>query len=315
MNIPLFVLGDFAWDVIISPDHKLHSGSDVIGKVQLLPGGSAANTAVWASRCGLKTAFCGKVGADPLGKLAEENLINEGVQALLKTSADYPTEVVAVWVDQQGKKSTVSGKGADFYLEAEELPYEILKTSEHIHISAWSLFTDPPKSASLKAADVVHTNGGKVSLDPASYQMIKEVGVDKCIEIFKEMKPDIFFPNYDEGVVLTSQVVPEKIIERLVKIFDGALLCLKLDDRGALICDNNSMFHIAPVPGKLSDDTGAGDSFAGAFLSHYLRSKDIMLAGELAVCVSSWTVERYGARPVPDQLLIDRINQKKFQII
>jgi ribokinase len=70
----LCVLGDFAWDVLIRTNSELLKGGDTFGEVMMLPGGSAANVAVWAARCGLSTSFIGKIGRDRMGQLAIENL-------------------------------------------------------------------------------------------------------------------------------------------------------------------------------------------------------------------------------------------------
>ncbi|MFZ9159020.1 MAG: PfkB family carbohydrate kinase, partial [Ilumatobacteraceae bacterium] len=75
----LCVLGDFAWDVLIRTNSELLRGGDTFGEVMLTPGGSAANVAVWASRCGTPTRFVGKIGRDRFGQLAQEDLECERV--------------------------------------------------------------------------------------------------------------------------------------------------------------------------------------------------------------------------------------------
>ena len=118
----LCVVGDFAWDVLIRTNNQLLKGGDSFGEVMLTPGGSAANVAVWAQRCGLDTTFIGKVGRDRLGDLAHEDLDREGVNHhLVRTDAHLPGSV-AVFVDNTGERSLVSGRGADFFLLPQELP-------------------------------------------------------------------------------------------------------------------------------------------------------------------------------------------------
>ena len=81
-TIDLCVLGDFAWDVLIRTNSELLRGGDTFGEVVLLPGGSAANVAVWAARCGVSTHFVGKIGRDRMGQLAIENLDAERVATI-----------------------------------------------------------------------------------------------------------------------------------------------------------------------------------------------------------------------------------------
>jgi sugar/nucleoside kinase (ribokinase family) len=61
--------------------------------------------------------------------------------------------------------------------------------------------------------------------------------------------------------------------------------------------------HIPPATNKLVDATGAGDSFAGAFLAHYLVHRSPVAAARFATRVSAWVIEHIGARPAPDSRL------------
>lgn len=310
-NYPLLVLGDFAWDVLIRTNSQLLPGGDAFGEIMFSPGGSAANVAVWARRCGLPTKFIGKIGRDRFGRLAAENLEKEKVDAHFIHTDEHRTAAVAVWIDENGQRSMVSGRGADFYLLKSELPLPILHQTKHLYISAWSLFTDPPRSAALYAARVARNNQATISLDPASFQMISKVGREKCLQWMMEINPDIFFPNLEEGQVLTEKKTRDSILEALFKIFPKALIVLKLDANGAMILSQGHSFPIAPQTDTLIDATGAGDSLAGAFLAKYLKDKDPLKAAHFAVAISSWVVNQIGARPNPDSQL-DKILKSKY---
>jgi len=296
----LTVVGDYAWDVLIRTNAELLPGGDIFGEVQLAPGGSAANTAVWARRCGLPTRFVGKIGHDRFGQLAEEELRVEGVEAAWVHTDAHLTGSVAVWIDHQGERSMVSGKGADHYLLPSELPVALLKGSRHLHLSAWSFFGDPPRAAARRAARLTHEGGGTVSFDPGSFQMIQEMGVDDFVGVTSDLNLDLVFPNYEEGQVLTGEDEPERIARALKERYPSALIALKLDAEGSCLLANGEAVHLPPAPGRLVDATGAGDAFAGAFLAAWLRGAEPMVAAAGANRVSAWVIERVGARPTPD---------------
>src|SRR5690606_41175620 len=65
-------------------------------------------------------------------------------------------------------------------------------------------------------------------------------------------------------------------------IYPGARVVLKLDADGAFVWEDGSARHIPPAPGNLVDATGAGDSFAGAFLARYLRGDTAEVAATFA---------------------------------
>lgn len=303
MSQSLCVVGDFAWDVLIRTNNNLLKGGDSFGEVMLTPGGSAANLAVWAKRCGLETRFVGKIGRDRFGQLAREDLDNEKVSHHFVETDAHLTGSVAVFVDQTGERSMVSGHGADFYLIPSELPRNVITSSNHLHLTAWSFFTDPPRSAARIAAQLAHQNNLTISFDPASFQMIQEMGVEQFLSWTKDLNIDIFFPNFEEGRVLTGCDEPEAIVRALAKIYDNALIILKLDADGALVFDGKSATQIAPATNNLVDATGAGDSFAGAFLAHYLKSNSAVDAAKFATKVAAWVIEHLGARPATDARL------------
>jgi len=299
----LLVLGDFAWDVLIRTNSELLSGGDTFGEVLFSAGGSAANTAVWAKRCGLPTTFIGKIGRDRFGRLAEENLEWEKVDAHLIKTDQHRTAAVAVWIDNHGQRSMVSGRGADFYLMSSELPKNVIKKADHLHLTAWSLFTDPPQSAALLTANIVKKNGGTVSFDPASFQIIEEIGRDKCLKMFKDISPDIIFPNYREGRALTNEESSKDIVMALAEKLPQSVIILKMGNEGSLVWDGENTIHIPSVSGDVIDETGAGDSFAGAFLSDYLQSGDAAHAARYAAKIAAWVVSRIGGRPHGDNQL------------
>ncbi|MEM7736521.1 MAG: carbohydrate kinase family protein [Deinococcota bacterium] len=299
----LTVLGDLAWDVLIRTNSELLTGGDTFGEVVLAPGGSAANVAVWASRCGLATRFIGKIGRDNFGHLAEEQLKQEQVDVHVIRTRAYPTASIAVWIDHNGERSMVSGKGADFYLLPSELPQVLLEQTTHLHLTAWSLFTDPPRAAACRAAAVAKRAGATLSLDPGSFQMIGEMGVDRFLAVTTPLRVDVLFPNFEEGQILSSEREPEAIVHKLAELYEGALIALKLDAQGALLLEGGKLIPIAPATQQLIDATGAGDSFAGAFLTHYLTQQDARQAGEFACQISAWVIERLGGQAPVDTTL------------
>lgn len=303
MSPRLTVIGDFAWDVLIRTNSELLKGGDTFGEVMLTPGGSAANVAVWAQRCGLATSFIGKIGRDRFGELAQENLLGERVDAHFVETEAHSTGSVAVFVDHTGERSMVSGRGADFYLLGSELPKDILRTSNHLHLTAWSFFTDPPRTAARAAAHLAQAAGATLSFDPGSFQMIEEMGVNEFLACTQDLGIDVFLPNYQEGQMLTGLDEPLDIAVRLAEIYPNALVMLKLDADGALVYEHGQAIQIPPATNNLVDATGAGDSFAGSFLAHWLQGSSAVDATRFATNVAAWVIEHLGARPEPDARL------------
>ncbi len=298
------VVGDFAWDVLIRTNSELLRGGDTFGEVMLTPGGSAANVAVWAARCGLPTQFVGKIGRDRFGQLAQEDLAREHVTAHFVETDAHLTGSVAVFVDHTGERSMVSGHGADFYLLPSELPRQAISSARHLHMTAWSFFVDPPRAAARAAARMASASGATLSFDPGSFQMIGEMGVGQFLAVTQDLDIDVLLPNKEEGSVLTGGLTdPEEIAPALAELYPGALIMLKLDADGALVYEQGAATRIPAGTNNLVDATGAGDSFAGGFLAHYLEHGDAVAAARFATTISAWVIEHLGARPEPDTRL------------
>lgn len=299
----LCVVGDFAWDVLIRTNNEVLKGGDSFGEVMLTPGGSAANVAVWARRCGLDTHFIGKIGRDRLGDLAREDLEHERVvDHFIQTDAQL-TGSVAVFVDQTGERSMVSGRGADFFLLPQELPKSVINRTNFLHLTAWSFFTDPPRTAARFAAEIARAGGSSISFDPGSFQMIEEMGVSTFWSYVKDLGIKVFLPNYEEGRVLTGMYEPSDIARSLAEHLPNATIILKLDADGALVHHDGQQTAIAPATNNLVDATGAGDSFAGAYLAHFSKHGSVVDAARFATRIAAWVIEHLGARPTADSRL------------
>ncbi|HWQ11596.1 MAG TPA: sugar kinase [Roseiflexaceae bacterium] len=302
-SLPIVAVGDLVWDVLVKPDGILLPGGDTTGQIRLAPGGSAANVAAWVARCGMPAGFVGAVGRDVFGDLIVDNLAAEGVQMHIHRTTARDTGVILVLIDRAGQRSMVTNQGADFQLLPEDLPEDALRATRHVHITGWSLFTDPPRAAAIRAAQIAKAAGATVSFDPASYQMIRELGHDKFARAIAGLPVDILFPNRDEGEALTGERAPEAMARELRAMYPGAIVALKLDSEGCFVAADGHEQHYPTGQVTVVDTTGAGDAFNGAFLARYLRDGDLAAAARFANRVAGWVVAREGARPPIDEEL------------
>lgn len=304
MPAPLISLGDLAWDVLAKPDTILLPGGDTTGRLELSGGGSAANLAVWAARVGQPTAFVGKVGRDRFGELAVRELEAEGVAPRVVETSEHLTGVILALIDASGQRAMLSGQGADWFLLPEELPEADLAAGRWLHLTAWSLFADPPRGAALRAADIAAAAGVPISLDPGSFQMIQQFGRDGFLRLLDRIPFALFLPNADEARALSGLSEPDEMLAWLRERFPAATVLLKLDARGALLAGpGREAVHVPATADRVVDATGAGDAFGGAYLGHFLRFGDPVAAARCASDVAGWVVGRFGARaPMDDEL-------------
>ena len=140
--------------------------------------------------------------------------------------------------------------------------------------------------------------------------MIDEMGVDAFLNATTGLGIDIFLPNKEEANMLTGETEPEAMARAAADIYGGALVILKLDADGALVLQDDQIHRIPAASNNLVDATGAGDSFAGAFLAHFLEHGSAVSAARFATTISAWVIEHPGARPGGDQRLAERLARK-----
>lgn len=155
------------------------------------------------------------------------------------------------------------------------------------------------RAAVLRAAQLCRANGTLFSYD--TNLRLSLWSVDNARAAAAEILPlaDIVFPSDDEAEHLTGLSNPDNILDHYLG-YGARVVALKRGAKGVRIATPLSRIDIAPAPSNPVDATGAGDSFAGAFLAYYLETGDVEKAGRLAAKVAAGTVSGFGAvAPIP----------------
>jgi sugar/nucleoside kinase (ribokinase family) len=103
---------------------------------------------------------------------------------------------------------------------------------------------------------------------------------------------DILFLNAKEATFLSGTSNTTHAIKRLGE--QVPLVVVTQGPDGCLINQNGKLHHVDSYPVKEIDAIGAGDSFAGAFLSSYLRDGDIIQAAKWGNAAGAFNVQDLG---------------------
>jgi hypothetical protein len=90
-------------------------------------------------------------GTGPCAHHAVEDLAAEVATPRVVWSEARHIGVILAFMDPHGEPSNLTSQGAGFDLLPEELPEPMLEQAGHVHLTAWSFFTDPPRQAVLRA--------------------------------------------------------------------------------------------------------------------------------------------------------------------
>lgn len=258
------------------------------------PGGSAAAVSTAAAACGLRTGIVSRIGKDFkkswLNELRLHGVDTFGIKER-ETTCRFELNY-----DKRGNLVTFNEIfNCENVLAIREIPKRYFKTS-HIHLSA----AHPRTHQKFLSAKSIKNSTLSLTLWPA-YE--NEYG-----QKFKEMLKHVhvLFCNHHEARILSGE---ENIYDAVKKIKGPEVIVLTKGSKGSAIY-NKKKFHLFPAPRTSSiDRTGCGDSFAGGFLSEYLRSRDVEKAGWTGVTLASFTLNKMGSW-FPREVTSEKIEQK-----
>jgi sugar/nucleoside kinase (ribokinase family) len=104
---------------------------------------------------------------------------------------------------------------------------------------------------------------------------------------------DMLFLNEREAMFLADV----KDVTRAIKQLGGILplVIVTLGHKGCMINQQGTIQHVSSYPVKKVDSTGAGDSFAGAFLANFLKHKDVITAAKWGNAAGALNVQKIGS--------------------
>lgn len=150
-----------------------------------------------------------------------------------------------------------------------------------------------------------------IVMDTMNFWM--DIALDDLKAVLK--KVDVLLVNDGEARQLSGEV---SLVKAARKIMDmgPAFLIIKKGEHGALLFHQNHVFFAPALPlEEVFDPTGAGDTFAGGFIGHLAKTKDISFDNmKTAIIVgsalASFCVEKFGPermREITKQDIDERI--------
>lgn len=199
---PIIVIGDIMLDILIKPKGPIRSASDTNSDIRLGIGGAGANTAIHLARSGIPTTLLGLVGDDDLGRLAMSALQVPNLTAAVERIGGAPTGAIGIMVDHTGQRTMFPQRGANKHLDEDLVRRQWPRSVGGLVVSGYALFEPSTRAAARLAMELTKESGGTIAIDPASYAMIEDVGVDRWLRWTEGA--DIILPNRDEIRVIAK---------------------------------------------------------------------------------------------------------------
>jgi len=289
----LLAIGDIAWDIFVRPSAEFVWGSDVYGSVDLLPGGSSANVAVWGRRLGARATLVGTIGDDRLGDLMLAHLEAERVSAGVTRLAGRQTTRIGLLVRPDGEHAFVTDHSNPLRLTPNDLPYDLLDEADVVFLNGYAVFMAGGAGFASAFLGEARRREVPIAFDPSSFALVRKYGGERLLDELGRV--DVLLANEEEVAALTGRGV-ESLFDR------SPLIVVKQGGRGATACqpaEGTAAPRRVTSPAvrvEAVDTTGAGDAFDAAFLVDYFTHHDLTVALAAANMLGARVASRVGAQ-------------------
>jgi sugar/nucleoside kinase (ribokinase family) len=275
-------------DIVARLQDELVRGSDTPARLERHGGGSAANVAAWLAACGVPVTFVGRAGDDAAGREAVAALEAAGVDPRVALDPEWPTGTCLVLVEPGGERTMVPDAGANDRIAVDDLP-----EGTHLHLAGYTLLREGSRAAGIAALTRARERGMTISVDPSSAAPL--VDVDPPTFLAWVGHVDLLVPNFDEALVLSGELDPERAALDLASV--ATEVVIKLGDQGAVWSDGVRVMERPAEAVEVVDTTGAGDAFLAGLLSAWRPGANPAAALEAACRLAARAVCQAGARP------------------
>ena len=281
-------------------------------------GGSPTNTAVGASRLGLRSGLLTRVGADHFGRFIREQLVREGVstQGVLE-DGERLTALVFLGIRDPDTFPLIFNREncADMALEAHDVDPDFIGSAGALLINGTHLSRPNVFDASLRACGIARAAGARIVFDidyrPVLWGLTgKDAGENRFVA------HDAVTARLQEVLPLCDLIVGT---EEEVHILGGttdtiaALRAIRQKTSALLVCKRGAQGCSAfpgAIPDRLDEGVvgrgfkvevfnvlGAGDAFMAGFLRGWLRDAPLETCCEYGNACGAIVVSRHGCSP------------------
>ncbi len=256
-------------------------------------GGSAANSLATASALGSKTFFSFRVADDPLGDLFREELRLAKIEiAETKSRPQGRTGTCLTLVTEDADRTMETHLGVTEDISSDDIDFEAIRKSRHAYIEGYLVSNASGFEAARATQEAAKETGADLAItmsDPGIVENFKSE-----FEILMRNGIDLVFCNLREAELLTRENNLESCKKRMQEVVPRFVITL--GKHGSYAFDGKSGYSSQSPTVTAQDSTGAGDTFAGAFLHYICMGKGYNEANKISNIFASEVVRRWGAR-------------------
>jgi D-tagatose-1,6-bisphosphate aldolase subunit GatZ/KbaZ len=263
--------------VEIMAEQRGHGFREPVRLVGPFPSGAPAIFIDQVAKLGQACGIISCVGDDDFGRLNLRRLADDGVDVdAVEVVPGYATGSAFVrYRDDGGRDFAFNIKNsACGQVRLTDAASEMLAVCGHLHVSGPSLFSASIIEMTIKAAELVKSNGGTISFDPNIRKEV--VGDPEVRTALAAMLAccDTFLPSGEELMLLTGASTPQAAVSEILDLGVSAIV-VKNGVAGATYHDANGTMSAPGFLVEELDPTGAGDCFDATFVTCRLQGLSV----------------------------------------
>lgn len=272
------------------------------GRFGLRYGGDTFNTAVYASRCGLRTAYATALGDDPYSDGIVTLAASEGIETgCMRRLAGRMPGLYIIETDGRGERSFWYWRSAAAARQLFDAPdpnlVEAICSARNVYVSGitLSLYSEAGLDRFSQLLAEARKRGATVSFD-SNYRPRGWRDAAHAREVFARFisLSDLLLPSLDDEKALWGDAGVRDTIARYATTPE---LVLKDGEGGVLLVQRGKNPVAVAVPERITpvDTTAAGDSFNAAYLAARHRGESPEAAALLGHRLAGIVIQHRGA--------------------
>ncbi|HOJ30605.1 MAG TPA: sugar kinase [bacterium] len=247
-----------------------------------------------------KAGIIGVVGNDDFGKLVINRLKKDGVDTSCIRRSSQTTGVAFVRYLADGSRQFIFHSGAAGLIEPSDVKKDYFSKARVFHITGSSLFiSDTSFQACKKGLEIAVKNNLTVSFDPNIRKEMASFSQNiKKINLFLKHAKILFTTEEEMKILFGNQKIDMAAKKLIAK--GTEIVVVKKGEKGSDIYTDSGLIKIPALKIKLVDPTGAGDTYAGAFIACFCQGKNIDRCGHIASITASLKCTHQGPMSIPD---------------
>lgn len=286
------VIGSIVIDILVATPRLPGSGENLhVSRIQVTPGGKAANAAVAFTRLGGCAHLLGNMGDDFFADYAAAALQREEVDiAGVGRDPAADTGAGVLLVEPDGRTAFLIAPGANQTLPAERLETALRPLLPRLDGLLFNF--EAPEAALLRAVSLAEAHGLPIFVDagpfrPYSPRLWRHAAVLTPNEV--EAQALVGYPLSDDAAILAAG-------QALLAQGPQAVV-LKLGRRGAFWATADANGWEPAFPVQVVDTAGAGDAFTAGLVLSLLQGQPLPQAVRFANACGALAASRFGTMP------------------